>query len=111
MAAAAMQAGRDPAAIRLLTVSKTWPAAAIEAACETGHKEYGENYLQEAPPKLEALQHRHDLVWHFIGTLQANKTRPVTERFAWAQAVDRQRIAQRLDVQRPVTLPPLNVCI
>ncbi|MGH8413960.1 MAG: YggS family pyridoxal phosphate-dependent enzyme [Gammaproteobacteria bacterium] len=111
MAAAAVQAGRDPAAIRLLAVSKTWPATAIEAACKTGHTDYGENYLQEALPKLEALRDRRELVWHFIGALQANKTRPVAEHFAWVHTVDRQRIAQRLDAQRPVTLPPLNVCI
>ncbi|MGH8403804.1 MAG: YggS family pyridoxal phosphate-dependent enzyme, partial [Gammaproteobacteria bacterium] len=111
MAAAAVRAGRDPAVIRLLAVSKTWPAAAIEAACETGQTDYGENYLQEALPKLEALGYRRELVWHFIGALQANKTRPVAERFAWVHTLDRQRIAQRLDAQRPVTLPPLNVCI
>ncbi|MGH8821432.1 MAG: hypothetical protein ACREWJ_09110 [Rhodoferax sp.] len=75
MAVAAVRASHDPAAIRLLAVSKTWPAAAIEAACKTGHTYHGENYLQEALPKLEALRDRRELVWHFIGALQA-PTRP-----------------------------------
>lgn len=111
MVAAAAQAGRDPAGIRLLAVSKAQPVAAIEAACEAGQMEYGENYLQEALPKLDALRRRQELVWHFIGSLQGNKTRTVAERFAWVHTVDRERIARRLHEHRPPALPPLNVCI
>ena len=111
MQAAAEQAGRDPASVRLLAVSKACAAASISAAYAAGQMEFGENYLQEALPKLEALKHHPGLIWHFIGTLQANKTRLVAEHFDWVHTVDRERIAQRLSEQRPATLPPLNVCI
>lgn len=111
MAAAARHAGRDPAAIRLLAVSKTWPATTIAQVARSGQTEFGENYLQEALPKLESLRQHPDLVWHFIGGLQSNKTRPVAEHFHWVQTVDRARIAERLNAQRPAALPPINVCI
>ena len=111
MQVAAEQAGRDPARVRLLAVAKACPAAAIAAAYAAGQMEFGENYLQEALPKLETLKHHPGLIWHFIGTLQANKTRLVAEHFDWVHTVDRERIAQRLSEQRPATLPPLNVCI
>jgi len=111
MLATAERAGRDPARVRLLAVSKTRPAAAIASAYGAGQLEFGENYLQEALPKLEVLRHHPGLVWHFIGTLQGNKTRLVAEHFAWVHTVDRERIAQRLSDQRPATLPPLNACI
>jgi PLP dependent protein len=111
MEAAALQAGRDPASVRLLAVSKAWPASAIEAAHAAGQMDFGENYLQEALPKLASFKHQPGLIWHFIGTLQSNKTRQVAEHFSWVHTVDRERIAQRLSEQRPVTRPPLNVCI
>lgn len=109
--AAAERAGRDPASVRLLAVSKACPATAVARACAAGQLEFGESYLQEALPKLQVLAHYPGLVWHFIGTLQSNKTRAVAEHFAWVHTVDRERIAQRLSVQRPAALPPLNTCI
>lgn len=111
MLASAEQAGRDPASVQLLAVSKACPAASIAAAYTAGQMEFGENYLQETLPKLQALKHHPGLTWHFIGSLQANKTRLVAEHFDWVHTVDRERIAQRLSEQRPATLPPLNVCI
>jgi PLP dependent protein len=111
IAAAAKRAGRDPASVQLLAVSKTASATAIAAAYAAGQREFGENYLQEAVPKLQALRQHAGLVWHFIGTLQANKTRPVAEHFSWVHTIDRERIAQRLSDQRPASLPPLNACI
>lgn len=111
IARAATRAGRDPGSIRLLAVSKAQPLEALAAALETGQNEFGENYLQEALPKLQALGARRNLVWHFIGAVQANKTRLVAENFAWVHTVDREKIAQRLNDQRPAGLSPLNVCI
>ncbi|HVC29196.1 MAG TPA: YggS family pyridoxal phosphate-dependent enzyme [Gammaproteobacteria bacterium] len=111
MQAAAEQAGRDPASVQLLAVAKACPAAAIAAAYTAGQMEFGENYLQEALPKLEALKHHSGLIWHFIGALQSNKTRLIAEHFDWVHTVDRERIAQRLSEQRPATLPSLNICI
>ena len=111
IAEAATRTGRDPASIRLVAVSKSRPAAAIAAAQAGGQLEFGENYLQEALPKLDTLAAERALVWHFIGALQANKTRAVAERFAWVHTVDRERIARRLSERRPETLSPLNVCI
>ncbi len=107
---AAQECGRDVKSITLLAVSKTRSAAAIEAACRAGVLHVGENYAQEAEPKLDALQHL-PLVWHFIGPLQANKTRLIAERFHWLHSLDRLKIAERLQAQRPAHLPPLNVCI
>ncbi|MGH8373407.1 MAG: YggS family pyridoxal phosphate-dependent enzyme [Gammaproteobacteria bacterium] len=102
--------GRDPGEIALLAVSKTQPAASIKAALAAGQHLFGENYLQEGLHKISALK-ENNIEWHFIGAIQANKTRAVAENFAWAHAVDRERIAQRLSDQRPAELPPLNVCI
>ena len=114
IAEAARGVGRDPASVTLLAVSKTFgPDAVIEAA-EAGQRAFGENYLQEAIDKQQAvLLLRPDLAleWHFIGPIQSNKTRPITEHFAWAHAVDREKIARRLSEQRPPNLPPLNVCL
>lgn len=114
IASAAKDAGRDPASIKLLAVSKTFgPDVVIEAA-DAGQRAFGENYLQEALDKQQAVQAlRPDLAleWHFIGPIQSNKTRPVAEHFAWAHAVDREKIARRLSEQRPAHLPPLNVCL
>lgn len=110
IAAAAAAAGRDPPDITLVAVSKTQPAAAIAALAELGQQDFGENYLQEALPKIAALQGR-GLVWHFIGQLQSNKTRPVAERFDWVHTVDRIKLVERLAAQRPFHAPPLNVCV
>jgi pyridoxal phosphate enzyme (YggS family) len=111
---AAAQHGRNPTSVLLLAVSKTFgPDAVIEAA-EAGQTAFGENYLQEALDKQQAVQIlRPDLAleWHFIGPIQSNKTRPIAEHFEWAHAVDREKIARRLSEQRPPNLPPLNICL
>lgn len=106
--AAAVAAGRDPADVSLLAVGKAQPAIALQAAWDAGQRAFGENYLQEAVPHIDLLPAAE---WHFIGRMQANKSRTLAERFAWVHTVDRVRIAQRLDAQRPTGAPPLNVCI
>jgi len=109
---AASAAQRPTDAIRLLAVSKTFPADDIRAAFAAGQRAFGENYVQEAVSKIEALADlRTEIEWHFIGPLQSNKTRPVAEHFDWVHSIDRLKIAQRLSEQRPDTLPPLNVCL
>jgi pyridoxal phosphate enzyme (YggS family) len=105
-----MRYGRNADSVRLVAVSKAQPAAAIRTAAECGQRDFGENYVQEALPKLAALADL-ELRWHFIGQLQANKTRAVAEQFQWAHTLDRERIAIRLNEQRPAHAPPLNVCI
>lgn len=104
------QSGRSPDSVRLLAVSKTWPADKLRQVAELGQRRFGENYLQEALEKIDALADL-DLEWHFIGPIQSNKTRDIAAFFHWAQSVDRLKIANRLHQQRPDDLPPLNVCI
>ena len=96
--------------ILLLAVSKTRPEQDIRSAHKCGLREFGESYLQEALDKIEALQDL-DLVWHFIGPIQSNKTRPIASNFHWVHSVDRAKIARRLSEQRPPGLPPLQVCL
>ena len=108
--AAAKACGRDAANIHLLAVSKTKPAAAVREAHAAGLRDFGENYLQEALGKQAELTDL-PLCWHFIGPIQSNKTRAIAEHFDWVHSVDRLKIAQRLSEQRPVNLPPLNICI
>lgn len=110
IAAAARAAGRNEDCVTLLAVSKGRSAATVRALAELGVGDFGENYLQEALPKLAALR-GVVRTWHFIGRLQANKTRSVAEQFAWVHGVDRVRIAERLAAQRPAAAAPLNVCI
>jgi pyridoxal phosphate enzyme (YggS family) len=110
IAAAAARAGRNVADITLLAVSKAQPVDAVRAAAVAGLTEFGESYLNESLGKLEALAGLA-LTWHFIGRLQANKTRPIAERFQWVHGLERLHIAARLSGQRPVHAPPLNVCI
>ncbi len=110
IAAAATQASRLSEDITLIAVSKTKPASDIEAAAACGLKDFGENYLQEALDKIQALQ-AFELTWHFIGPIQSNKTRPIAEHFDWVHSVDRLKIAQRLSDQRPAHLGPLNICL
>jgi pyridoxal phosphate enzyme (YggS family) len=110
IAAAAAQAGRDVTSITLLGASKAQPIAALRAAAALGVRDFGENYLQEALEKIQSLREVGP-VWHFIGQVQANKTRVLAEQFDWLHGVDRLRIAERLSAQRPSHLPPLNVCI
>jgi pyridoxal phosphate enzyme (YggS family) len=110
IAEAARAAGRSVDSVTLLAVSKGQSSAAIDSAAGAGVEHFGENFLQESLPKVEALAGR-ELTWHFIGRLQANKTRPVAENFAWVHAVDRFKIAERLSAQRPFHAPALNVCL
>ncbi|WP_277373046.1 YggS family pyridoxal phosphate-dependent enzyme [Pseudomonas sp. AA-38] len=107
---AAQASQRDFAGIGLLAVSKTKPAEAIREAHAAGIRDFGENYLQEALEKQATLSDL-PLIWHFIGPIQSNKTRPIAEHFDWVHSVDRLKIAQRLSDQRPAHLPALNVCL
>lgn len=108
--AAARAAGRDPAGVGLVAVSKTFPAALVREAAVGGQRAFGENYAQEGAAKAAELAGL-DLEWHFIGPLQSNKTRMVAEHFHWVHSVDRLKIAERLSAQRPEGLPPLQVCL
>jgi PLP dependent protein len=105
-----MAAGRSPAEIRLIAVSKTFPPAAIAEAHTAGQVAFGENYLQEAVAKMATLSDLR-LEWHFIGPIQSNKTRQIAELFHWVHSVDRLKIAERLSSSRPAMLPPLQICI
>lgn len=110
IAQAAVNSGRVAESVRLLAVSKTWPAGALREAYAAGQTAFGESYLQEALEKITALADL-PLEWHFIGPIQSNKTRPIAENFAWVHSVDRVKIAERLALARPETLPPLNICL
>lgn len=107
---ACVAAGRPPDACRLLAISKTRSPAEIRELASLGQADFGENYVQEALDKMDALASL-PLAWHLVGPLQSNKTREVAERFDWVHSLDRARIARRLDEQRPAGLPPLNVCL
>ena len=107
---ACLAAGRSPDEVRLLAVSKTFPASDVRAAFEAGQQAFGENYIQEGVDKIAALQEL-PIEWHCIGPIQSNKTRPVAEHFDWVHSVDRLKIAQRLSEQRPAHLPALQVCL
>jgi hypothetical protein len=133
---AAAHAGRQPDEVTLVAVSKTFPAESIRAAYACGQRHFGENYVQEALPKMAEVQAmlaadiesaaRHHtagvaspqarpllrpLVWHLIGPIQSNKTREIAAHFDWVHGVEREKVARRLSEQRPAGLPPLNVCI
>ena len=108
--AACAQAGRPAQDVTLLAVSKTFGVDAVQAAFEAGQTAFGENYIQEAVEKIAALKHL-PINWHCIGPIQSNKTRLVAENFDWVHSVDRFKIAERLNDQRPAHLPPLQVCI
>lgn len=108
---ACMAAGRDPTSVALLAVSKTFGADAVVEAMATGQCAFGENYITEGVEKILALRAYTQLVWHCIGPVQSNKTRLVAEHFDWVQSVDRLKIAQRLNEQRPTHLAPLQICI
>ena len=110
MAQACVQAGRVADAVRLLAVSKTFGADAVAQAHAAGQTAFGENYIQEAVDKIQALRPL-PLEWHCIGPIQSNKTRLVAEHFDWVHTIDRLKIAQRLSEQRPEHLAPLQVCI
>ena len=117
IANSAQVAGRDPASITLLAVSKTFDVQAVLAAAQAGQRAFGENYVQEAIDKIAATRemraHNPDLQleWHFIGPIQSNKTRQIAEHFDWVHSVDRLKIAKRLSEQRPAEMPPLQICL
>jgi hypothetical protein len=102
--------GRRPGSVQLLAVSKTHPVGAIREAVAAGQRAFGENYLQDALQKIDALTDL-ELEWHFIGAIQSNKTRDIATHFAWVHTLEREKIARRLNAQRPAHLPPLNVCL
>ncbi|WP_372995350.1 YggS family pyridoxal phosphate-dependent enzyme [Marinobacter sp.] len=108
---ATLQAGREPQAVHLLAVSKTRPPEDLREAFAAGQHAFGENYLQEALEKMEALSDLDGIEWHFIGPIQSNKTRQIASAFAWVHSVDRLKIARRLSEQRDAGLQPLNICL
>lgn len=97
-------------AVSLLAVSKKHPAHSIETLYNQGQNCFAENYVQEGVDKVNKLRHLQ-IEWHFIGPIQSNKTRLVAESFSWVHTIDRDKIAQRLNDQRPENLAPLNVLI
>ncbi|MEJ2400014.1 MAG: YggS family pyridoxal phosphate-dependent enzyme [Xanthomonadales bacterium] len=103
-------AGRAASEVEILAVSKRHPTAKIRAMHALGHTRFGENYIQEALPKIAELADL-GLEWHYIGPLQSNKTKEAATHFQWVQSADRPKILRRLSSQRPAELPPLNVCI
>jgi len=110
IAEAARACGRSAGEVALLAVSKTKPASDVLAAYGAGQRAFGENYLQDALPKIRALR-EPDIEWHFIGRIQSNKTADISLHFAWVHGLDRLRHAERLSAQRPTDLPPLQVCL
>jgi len=112
--AAAERSGRNPQDVCLLAVSKRQSAKAVATLADLGQRVFAENYVQEAIDKQEQLAGTsvgEGLTWHFIGPIQSNKTRPIAEHFDWVHSVDRIKIAERLDAQRPIGRVPLNVFI
>lgn len=104
------RSNRGGESVTLVAVSKRHAADAVAAAAAAGLRHFGENYLQEAIAKIESVANP-ELQWHFIGQVQSNKTRLIAEHFSWVDTIDRARIAERLDAQRPPSMPPLNVLI
>ncbi|MEN6669881.1 YggS family pyridoxal phosphate-dependent enzyme [Psychrobacter sp. B38] len=108
------QASRPAESVRLLAVSKTKPADMVATLAKQGQTHFGENYLQEAIEKIDALKDKpecENIVWHYIGSIQRNKTRDIAEHFDWVQTVERDIIAKRLNDQRPAEMSPLNILI
>ena len=111
IARAAYAAGRDPDSVRLLAVSKTFPAEAVRAIHALGQRAFGENYVQEGARKMAGLADLVGIEWHLIGPLQSNKAAAAASMFSWVQTVDREKIARRLSAARPAGSSPLDVCI
>jgi PLP dependent protein len=111
IALAARRAGRDPASVGLLAVSKGQPVTAVRAAYALGQRAFGENYVKEASLKAGLLSDLANIEWHLIGPLQSNKTRLAAALFAWVQSVDRLKVAERLSAAREAHAAPLNVCV
>lgn len=110
LASSAIEVDRDPQAVKLLAVSKKQSISKIIDAANAGQRDFGENFVQEGLEKI-AQTRNMDLVWHFIGRLQNNKTRSVAENFDWVHTVDNSKTARRLSAQRPESLGPLNICL
>ncbi len=110
LAESAVEAGYSPDAVRLLAVSKKQPLDKINAAVAAGQRDFGENFVQEGLQKISQTV-ACNLIWHFIGHLQSNKTRVVAENFDWVHTIDKLKIAERLSRQRPEELEPLNICL
>jgi hypothetical protein len=110
IASAEIASGRPPRSVGLVAISKGHPAESLRHVAGLGQRDFGENYLQEALPKMAELADLA-LTWHFTGQIQSNKTRPIAENFHWVHTVDRERVATRLSEQRATHLPPLNICI
>ena len=110
IAAYALKYAREPNSVQLVAVSKTQAAERVRAAHSLGQRRFGEYYLQEALAKMEALRDC-DIEWHFIGPIQSNKTRDLATHFDWVHSIDRSKIAQRLNDQRPAERGPLNVLL
>jgi len=110
LASAAVEAGRDPGAVKLLAVSKKQPLERVREAIAAGQQDFGENQVLEGIHKIAQLA-GHDLVWHFVGHLQSNKTHAVAEHFHWVHSIDQFKTARRLSEQRPDGLADLNVCL
>jgi PLP dependent protein len=108
---AVARAGRPAGSVRLLAVSKTFPAEAVRAVYALGQRAFGENYVKEAVAKRDALRDLDDVEWHLIGPLQSNKTAVAAESFGWIETVDRLKVAQRLSAQRAADSPLLEVCV
>lgn len=103
-------AQRPAGSVSLLAVSKKQPIEKILTLIQLGQRHFGENQIQEALPKIAALT-SYGLTWHFIGAIQSNKTRAIAENFSWVHSVCKADILERLAKQRPLHLPPLQVCI
>jgi pyridoxal phosphate enzyme (YggS family) len=110
IAQACANAGRRADSVRLVAVTKTFPATAVRDAAAAGQRDFGENYVQEAVEKIAATRDLA-LTWHFIGPIQSNKTRAIAENFDWVHTIEREKIARRLSEQRPAGRAPLDVCI
>ena len=114
----AQEFDRNAQDVSLLAVSKTFDASAVLEAIKAGQRQFGENYVQEAVEKIHQINSlllndelKKQVIWHFIGPIQSNKTRLIAENFSWVHSIDREKIAQRLSEQRPKNLPDLQVCI
>ena len=101
---------REPGSVTLLVATKTQSVESLRILLEAGQRVFGESYLQEALEKIEALK-EEEIEWHFIGPIQSNKTKQIAEHFSWVHSIDREKIAHRLNDQRPENSPPLNVCV
>lgn len=107
----AASVARSRNSIKLIAVSKTFSVDSIYQAYCADQRVFGESYVQEAIPKINALSHLSNIEWHMIGPIQSNKAKSIAENFSWVHSVDRPKVAQLLSKFRPMSLPPLNVCI